>query len=328
MAAGAGGATPGRDVDYAILGTAAVALVSLPALVDRWAVRRGASPGALALLAIVTLAGLVALPFAFTACVGALGGDHAVPLASRLGLAMLVMVLALMVGRALGTLVRIRRARSELSSAIDALGPRERVDGVAVLPVGDVLAFCSGTDAFVSRGLVEGLSPAQRRAVVEHEREHAQGGHARLTAAARAASRALFGAAPARRAEHALSRELDVLADRAAAHRLGSPGPVREALRRIGAGGSAGDGEPDADAEERIERLGPRPAGRGADGVVGLVALLLLALVVAAICVSTHAGAQWLGVAACMLAVLGLASAAMPLLRGSRRAGVRSPINI
>jgi len=50
-----------------ILALAAI-LAFLPGLIDRWALQRGASPETLIGLAIVTLAGVAAVPVAFVIC--------------------------------------------------------------------------------------------------------------------------------------------------------------------------------------------------------------------------------------------------------------------
>jgi Zn-dependent protease with chaperone function len=297
----------------------ATVLAVVPPLVDRWALRRGASPRALAALALVTLLGVVATPLAFAICTGSLaigGGDH-----NRLSVAALgaLLLVAFAAGRTLARIVRIRRRWATLARVTATLGLHEEPGGVKVLPVEEALAFVSGSEAFISRGLTERLTPAQRRAVIEHEREHAQRRHARLLAAARAISHGAFDLRPARHAAAVLERELDALADRAAAHSLGDPVPVREALRAV-ATATCGERELDPGTRARIERLlAPRPARRSlVDAAVGAATLTLGALLLASLCLAIHAGSAWLGIVACLVLVGGFASLSGPALKPTK----------
>lgn len=311
------------DLGELVIFALAAVLASVPALVDRWALRRGASPEALIALAAVTLAGIAALPVAFVICTGGLAsrdaGRGTPSVAAIIGL----MLVAVAAGRTLARTIAIRRRWGALARVAAALEPADQRGGVRVLPVPELLAFTSGTDAFVSQGLIDRLSPAQRRAVIEHEREHARRGHGRLLAAGRALTHGAFGLAPARRASEALDRELDVLADQVAAQRLGDPTAVASALRAV-----AAQTPQDASAREqattqrRLKRLDDSPtAGRGVvDGVVRLVTLAVAAGVLTAICASVHTSTVWLGVAACAVLVAGLLAFTRPAL-GSGRAG-------
>lgn len=301
-------------MDVAVIFATALALALAPPAVDRWAARRGASPTTLAVLALVTLAGLAAVALAFAICTATLahheGGAFVIRLAAVAGL----LFVALAAGRAIAQVVRIRRRWSEVSRAAAALRPHRRPDGVRVLPVGDLLAFVAGTDAFVSRGLVERLSPAQQRAVIEHEREHADAGHGHLLATARALSHALFRLPPARRAEATLERELDALADRAAARRLADPEPVREALVAL-APGEADDAEGAAALDRRIAGLGLEGrAGLGAaEAAARTLTVVLAVAALASVCVSLHASGIWLGLMTCAAVVAGFVSLVRPL---------------
>lgn len=298
----------------AIIFATALVLAVAPPVVDRWAAQRGVSPASLGVLALVTLAGLAAVGLAFAICTATLArhaeGAFGIRLAAVAGL----LLVAVAAGRAIAQVIRTRRLSAELSRRLAALGPDRRADGVNVLPVGDVLAFVAGTDAFVSRGLLDRLSPAQQRAVIEHEREHASARHGRLAAAARVLSHGLFQLPLARRAEATLERELDVLADRAAARGLGNPEPVREALVALAE---------DADDEplERIVRLedGGRQGSGAVEAAVRGLALALALAIFASICASLHVGAIWLGLMACAAALAGFLSLARPLFaRGNR----------
>jgi hypothetical protein len=293
----------------------AVVLAFLPPLTDRWALRRGASPEALVALALVTLAGVVAVPVAFVLCTaGAAGSElgHGAP--SAVGVAGLLLV-AIAAGRTLARAIAIRRRWRSIARLAATLELPTVSGGVRVLPVDELLAFAAGTEAFVSRGLMERLTPAARRAVIEHEREHASRGHTRLVGAGRALAHGSFHLLPARRAVEALDRELDALADRAAARRVRDPRAVRAALHATAAA-SADEmtAHDEAAIPHRIERLTSCEASRQrlVDGAVRVVTLGLGALVLAVICLSVHTSIVWLGAAACALLTASLVAFARP----------------
>lgn len=290
-------------------------LALVPALTDRWAVRRGASPESLAVLAAVTLVGIAAVPVTFAVCTGTLAlqdGGHEAP--SVAGIAGLLLV-ALAAGRTLARVIGMRRRWSALSRIAATLQLPREPGGVRVLPVGDLLAFVSGSEAFVSQGLLDHLNPAQQRAVIEHEREHAQRRHARLLGAARALSHGALDIAPARRATVALDRELDVLADRGAVARLGGSRPVEEALHAVAAATAEQESGNDNEVRRRIERLtASQPLhSRLVDTCVRLVTLAIGAFVLASICVAIHTGTAWLGITACGVLLASFAWFARPL---------------
>jgi hypothetical protein len=283
------------------------ALLVVPGRVDRWALARGARPKTLAALAAVTLAGLAALPAAIAICASSTDAraGHAV---ARLVAVAALLVVALAAGRAIAHAVLVRRRLRQLRAIADALELPTTEFGVKVLPVPDLLAFAAGTDAFVSQGLLERLPRGERQAVLAHEPEHAAARHGRLLAAAEAVSHAWFGARAARAAEAALHRELDALADDAAARGTGQPDAVRDALIRL-ADRRHGDR---ATVDPRLRRLDSQRSGqRVADRLVqALTALLVLA----AICVALHAGNQLVGVVACAVAVAVFAYLTAPAL--------------
>lgn len=299
-------------MDVVVIFALGALLAVVPPPVDRWALRRGASPETLAALAAVTLLGVAAVPVTFVICTGFLAArGHSRDGLSVAAVAGLVLV-SLAAGRTIARMHGTRRRWSELSRVTAALGLPVAPGGVKVLPVSELLAFVSGTEAFISQGLVDQLTPARRRAVIEHEREHAQRHHARLLAAARALAHGSFELRPARTAAAMLDRELDALADQAAARRLGDPRSVQDALRAL-ATATANDGELDADIRARIERLSPNQKRRPlVDGIVRIVTLALGALLLASICMSIHTGSAWLGVLACALLVVGFVSFAKP----------------
>lgn len=314
-------------MEIVVIFALAGALAFIPALIDRWALRRGASPEALAALAAMTLLGVVAVPLTFATCAGFLAGrDHGrdgLSLAAVSGL----LLVAVAAGRTIARVLRIRRRWSDLSRVAAALDLREEPGGVKVLPVGELLAFVSGTEAFISQGLLDRLTPVQRRAVIEHEREHAERGHARLLGAARALSYGAFGLRPASYASGVLDRELDALADQAAAERLGDPAAVRDALRAV-SNATSGEDHTEPAALARMERLVAREPRRRVliDAAVRLVTLALGALLLASICLSIHAGSAWLGVVACLLFAAGFVSLTRPALRP--RKSIRNPKEI
>jgi Zn-dependent protease with chaperone function len=310
------------DTGELLIFALAVVLAIVPMLVDRWAARRGASPEALIALATATLAGIAALPVAFAICTGGLaaqdGGHRAPTVAAIVGL----LLVAIASGRTLARMIAIRRRWRALSRVAEALGLPAEPGGVRVLPIGELLAFASGTEAFVSQGLIDRLTPAQRRAVIEHEREHAQRGHVRLLAGARALAHGSFEIAPARRASEVLDRELDVLADQGAVQRLGDPAAVQSALRALADQTADDVTAPDHATRRRLERLttSARRDRRLVDGVVRLVALGITSALLTAICLSVHTSTVWLGVAACALLLATLIAYTRPVLaRGARR---------
>jgi Zn-dependent protease with chaperone function len=298
-----------------ILALAAI-LAFLPGLIDRWALQRGASPETLIGLAIVTLAGVAAVPVAFVICASrpaaARGASTATGIVAVAGL----LLVAVAAGRTLARAILIRRHWRALAAIAATLSPQDRGSEVSVLPVGELLAFASGSKTFLSQGLVDRLSPAERLAVIEHERAHNRHAHGRLLVAARALTHGAFGLAPARRASAIIDRELDVLADRAAARRLDDPRAVQSALQSI-ATATAQPGSPTQDiVARRLRDLEPAatPTGRLADGAVRLATVTIGTAVATAICLSIHATSIWLGIGACALLVASLYAFTRPVI--------------
>jgi Zn-dependent protease with chaperone function len=307
----------------------AALLAVLPALIDSWAADHGASPQTLIALAALTLLGIAAAPVALVLC-AATEPTHADSAARSFVAIAGVLLVAIAAARTLARAIAIRRRWRALARTARALA-LPRIADAHVLPVGELLAFVAGSEAFVSQGLVERLSPAQRRAVIEHEREHARHAHARLLAAARALAHGTLELAPVRRAAQALDRELDALADRAAALRLGDEQPVREALETLAqaqlspelSGEKAARDANQRSARRRIERLSlDRRAGdRRVDALVRLVTLLLGVLLIASLCSAIHAAGAWLGAITCAVLVIALCWFTRPVLlaRSPRR---------
>jgi Zn-dependent protease with chaperone function len=311
--------------EIAILALAG-ALASMPPLVDRWALRHGASPEALIALATVTLAGIAAIPVAFAICTSGLATHNNAGSAPGLAAVVGLLLVAIAAGRTLARVITIRRRWKALSRIAATLQLPAEPSGVKVLPVGELLAFASGTEAFVSQGLLERLSPNEQIAVIEHEREHAQRGHGRLLAAARALTHGSFGLAPVTRASAAIDRELDALADRAAAQRLGDPRAVQSALQTIATHTAPSATAHDAiTMKQRLERLDAPTTSSSqiVDDVVRLVTLAIGAGLLAAICLSIHTRTIWLGVSACTLLLASLYAFTRPILGRQRR--LRNP---
>jgi hypothetical protein len=165
--------------------------------------------------------------------------------------------------------------------------------------------------------------------VIEHEREHVRAGHGRLLAVARALTHGTFGVAPATRAARALERELDVLADRAAAQRLDDAAAVASALQSLATRNA--DNRPpleDPITRRRLEQLcAPSRRGR-VDNAVRLIALVVGAGVLVAVCLSIRTSTLWLGLAACALLIASVIAFTAPLRtrdHGSRVGAVDFP---
>lgn len=295
-------------MDLALIVALGAVLFAVPSRLDRWALARGASSRTLAVLAAVTLAGLAALPIAFVVCTGALGASSHAGWVRFVAVAALLFV-AVAGARAVARVVRIKRWWSRLAATATALRLPRTPEGVIVLPVPEALAFVAGSEAFVSEGLLERLPVGQSAAVIAHERAHRAGRHGRLMSAAAAITHGLFGARPARAAEQALYRELDVLADDAATRAANDPTALVQAMRRLALPGEHGD-----DTRLRLARMerGHR-SNPAADAMVRGVAAVLGVLVLAALCVALGVGKLLLGVLACALAIVVFVYVARPL---------------
>lgn len=308
----------------AIILTLAAALALIPARVDCWALARGASPQTLAVLAAVTLAGVATVPITLAVCTGFLAAAGHSPYGIDLLALAGSLLTAVAAGRVVARMLAIRRHWTHLARVTAATALPEQGGGVKVLPSGKLLAFVAGTDAFISQGLIDRLTPQQRRAVIEHEREHAQQRHGRLIAAAQAIAHGSFQLHPARHAAAVLDRELDTLADRAAARRLGDPMSVQHTLHILATAASA-DGEFDASTRARIRRVSPdRPCRPLIDAIVRLVTLALGTLLLASICLAIHAGTAWIGVLACAVLTTSFVHFTKPLTKTCRTARRRS----
>jgi hypothetical protein len=179
---------------------------------------------------------------------------------------------------------RARRARHRLlvdllDRAADRAGTRGRagldVDGLRVLDGAQPLAYCvagRSPRVVLTGGALDVLDDAQVAAVIAHEQAHLRHHHEvvreSFTAFYRAVPRPLRSRAPL----DAVRLLLEMVADDAAAGRLG-PEAVRGALAKLS---DEGAGE---DRRRRLDRLAARrPASTGLTVVVVLAAVALLVL--------------------------------------------------
>lgn len=299
---------------WVVLAAGAV-LVILPSVLDRWAVGR-ASPTTLVTLGMVSLTGLLLLPLAVAGCLAQSWAQH------RHGgpvwpLPVAVSVAVMMIGRTAWAAHSVRRTTRHLGCLAEAAATGRVEHDALVVPISAPPAFVTGHRVVVSSRLVDELPPEQLAAVLAHETAHLDGRHARLALWAHAIRRGLLNVPPARRAERRVRRELEALADRAAARRIGDPAPVVAALNGL-------RGRPSHvaamlfsadDVDYRIGRLqrGER-CSAGRDRAVLAGAAVAAAAAMWATCNALHE--QWLGVgvAACTVT----AAAVWGLLRPLR----------
>lgn len=107
---------------------------------------------------------------------------------------------------------------------------------VLILGTDELLAFTAGLfrpTSYVTSGLITMLPDEEFRAVLEHERAHARGGHVPLLFAARVIRRS-FGFVPGCRVGAAeLTSALEASADRSAAGAMGDPMVVLRAIEKM-----------------------------------------------------------------------------------------------
>ncbi|HYY81449.1 MAG TPA: M48 family metalloprotease [Actinomycetes bacterium] len=198
---------------------------------------------------LLALVGLAALPVTALGCLAIVARGRVA--AAPLGL------LALYLSRVAWAMVGVARAtwRLAATTALAAAGPL-RVPGGAgiVLAGGPPLAYALGGRSrrvVVSQSLLGLLDDDERAAVLAHELAHLRLGHHRLLRFAQVARAALGPAAPAaRRAYAALGRELEAIADEAAAGAVADRRLVARALAKAALGGPAA-GPPLAFGDER-----------------------------------------------------------------------------
>lgn len=302
---------------WVVLAAGAV-LIILPSVLDRWAVGR-ASPTTLVTLGMVSLAGLLLLPLAVAGCLLQSSAQHGHD-APVWPLTVAVALAVAMITQAARAALAVRRTTRDLGCLADAASAGCVHGDALVVPISAPPAFVADDRVVVSSRLVDELPAEQLAAVLAHETAHLDGRHARLALWAYALRRGLLNLPPARRAERRVRRELEALADGAAAKRIGDPAPVVAALAGLrGRQGHVAAMLFSADDVDyrigRLERGAPHSAGR--DRVVLLGATAAAAAAVGATCNALHD--QWLagGVAVCAAVVGAVWSLVRPLHAGN-----------
>lgn len=227
-----------------------VALVGGPTmlvLVSPWVAARlfeGRAPArTVATFHLLALAGMAALPLVALPCLAlirpsdldALASLNAVRVAQTAARALAITYLARMAWVA----VRTSRATSRLAATAAAAAsepPRAGTPATHVVASARPFAYTIGGGAgsvVVSRGLLALLDEDEREAVLAHERAHLRLRHHRLLRFAQVVSGALGAAVPAAaEAASSLARELEVIADQAAAGEVGDRRVVARALAK------------------------------------------------------------------------------------------------
>lgn len=302
-----------------------VALVALPAVIDRWAAGR-AAPVQLVTRAMVRLMGLVLVPTVAAVCAAQLLGHHHDP-----GRAW---VFAAAGALAAGTLGRagaaVWTARGQWRAASVALAATGTPDGrgVVIIPLDSPIGFVAGPYLAVSIGLLDRLSPEETEAVIAHETAHRDGGHPRLAAWAHGLRQGSFSIPPARAAEARVRQQLEVIADRHAAAALDDPEPVRTAVTKLAAAHPLGPALPGTVScvDDRLQCLGPdQPATDGAATIVATTTGVVAAATVAVVCGALHLDLVGVGVAVCGLTAVALVGLFQPLHRNRLRRTASTP---
>jgi Zn-dependent protease with chaperone function len=230
-------------------------LLSLGALAAVPWLQRWAPPTVLVSIGLSTLVAMVAAMLAILAalvdlgevpmggvgaivsrCLGVVRDVAAHPLDHwpRIAAAMLlVAVLIRLVVALTSTLVEMRAVSSALLKR--AAGVRGRVHVVASSQPFAMTVGVIGPRIVVSTGLLSELSPAERSAVIAHERAHIAGAHPLVLVAVRTIDRALGWIPPVRAATGSILVGLEVAADGAAVAAVGDPMIVARALERVAA---------------------------------------------------------------------------------------------
>jgi Zn-dependent protease with chaperone function len=193
---------------------------------------------------LLALLGIAALPLLLLACLALIRPGELAALASprtvrAAQLALLGLGTAYPV-RVAWAVVRVGRATARLAAqtTMAVTEPLPVPGGPAgyVLATERPVAYALGGRAsrvVISRGLLALLDHHQRDAVIAHEQAHVRLGHHRLLCFARVVATALGKAAPAARRAHAsLERELEAIADEAAARTVGDRRVVAQALAK------------------------------------------------------------------------------------------------
>jgi Zn-dependent protease with chaperone function len=290
-----------------------VALVGGPTilvLVSPWVAARlfeGRAPARIvATFHLLALAGMAALPLVALPCLAVIRPSDLSALGSHSAIWVLQMaarVLAIAyLARIAWIAVRISRATSRLAAgtAIAAV-QRPAAGGPAIHVVASPRPFAYTLggrveSVVVSRGLLALLDDGERDAVLAHERAHLRLHHHRLLYVAQVVSTALGAAIPAAcEAAASLARELEVIADQAAANEMGDRRTVARALAKatLATATSTPDPSPvlafggEHELVYRLDRLtgDPKREDRGgiATAAIGLLDAGLLAILAGAV---------------------------------------------
>ena len=218
--------------------------------------------------------------------------------------------------RALRSLVSQLGTAHRLSRRFRSLDEVD-IDGMRVRVLDDERphAFCAGLlrpRVYISSGARDALRPAEIRAILAHERHHAQQRDPLRLLAAQVASEALFFLPVMRRARRRYADLAELAADAAAVERAGSPGALAAAMLRfdqIAAPGTVGI------APERVDHLlGARPRWELS---ASLIAGALMAIVGIVVLVGGAAAAAPVGgfaTSALLMQVCGVAMIALPVV--------------
>lgn len=227
----------------------AVALVGGPTmlvLLSPWLAARlfeGRAPArTVATFHLLALAGMAALPLVALPCAAMIRPADLEAVASldviRVAQTAARLLAVAYLARIAWVAVRTSRATSRLAASADLAGQPPAAGGPATQVVTSARPFAytlGGRDGrvVVSRGLLALLDAGEREAVLAHERAHLRLQHHRLLWFARVVSAALGPAIPAAGdAAASLARELEVIADRAAASEVGGRRVVARALAK------------------------------------------------------------------------------------------------
>ena len=293
---------------------AEAALIGWPTmlvLVSPWVAARlfdGRAPArTVATFHLLALAGMAALPLVALPCLAVIRPADLSALASldviRLAQAAARVLAVAYVLRLVWVAVRSSRATSRLATGTaPAAGERPPTGAplVRVLASRRPIAYSPGGRAggvvVVSHGLLALLDGQERAAVLAHEFAHLRLGHHRLLRFARVVSTALGPAVPAAGdAAACLARELEVIADQAAASEVGDRRVVARALAKAALATATATPAPspvlafggEADVAYRLDRLleDPRRQDRRgvAAGAIGLLAAGLVAIMAGAV---------------------------------------------
>jgi Zn-dependent protease with chaperone function len=287
-----------------------VALVGGPTmlvLVSPWVAARffeGRAPArTVATFHLLALAGMAALPLVALPCLAlirpsdlsALAGLSGIRAAQTVARALAIAYLA----RIGWVALRTSRATSRLAATM-AVAPADR--SAAARPFAYTLSGRAG-GVVVSRGLLALLDRDERNAVLAHERAHLRLHHHRLLWFGQVVSAALGAAVPAAgEAAASLARELEVIADQAAASEMGERRVVARALAKAALASARSTPAPspapafggERDLVYRLDRLMEdrrHDDRRGlATAAIGLLDAGLLAILVGAVQPTSPAG--------------------------------------